>query len=227
MSDVFTIGHSNHAASAFLTLLRQHGVHAVADVRSAPYSRFNPQFRREALRRELMAASIAYVYLGGELGGRSDDPTCYREGRICYERVAKTQNFNDGLQRLEEGMAKHRIALMCAEKEPLHCHRTLLVAQALDERGVAVSHIHADGRLESHCDAMDRLLDAARLPAADDLLAQSRADLVAAAIRWQTVRRHTGQSRPATRRRRLPPDNAQPRRTRGVPAQIDLALWRP
>lgn len=188
MPDVFTIGHSNHAASAFLTLLRQHGVNAVADVRSVPYSRFNPQFRREALRRELMAAGIAYVYLGGELGGRSDDPTCYREGRICYERVAKTQHFNDGLRRLEEGMAKHRIAMMCAEKEPLHCHRTLLVAQALDERGVAVSHIHADGRLESHCGAMDRLLDAARLPAADDLLAQSRADLVAAAIRWQTVR---------------------------------------
>ena len=188
MPDVFTIGHSNHPASAFLTLLRQHGVHAVADVRSVPYSRFNPQFRREALRRELMAAGIAYVYLGGELGGRSDDPTCYREGRICYERVAKTRNFNDGLQRLEAGMAKHRIALMCAEKEPLHCHRTLLVAQALDERGVSVSHIHADGCLESHASAMDRLLDAARLPAADDLLAQSRADLVAAAIRWQTAR---------------------------------------
>ena len=223
MPDVFTIGHSNHAASAFLTLLRQHGVHAVADVRSVPYSRFNPQFRREALRRELMAAGIAYVFLGGELGGRSDDPTCYREGRICYDQVSKTQNFNDGLRRLEEGMAKHRIALMCAEKEPLHCHRTLLVAQALDERGVAVSHIHADGRLESHCDAMDRLLDAARLPAADDLLAQSRTDLVAAAIRWQTVRRHTGQSRPPTRRRRLPPDNAQPRRTRGCHSVLWLA----
>lgn len=188
MPDVFTIGHSNHAASAFLTLLRQHGVHAVADVRSVPYSRFNPQFRREALRRELIAAGIAYVYLGGELGGRSDDPTCYREGRICYERVAKTRNFNDGLQRLEEGMAKHRVALMCAEKEPLHCHRTLLVAQALDERGVSVSHIHADGCLESHASAMDRLLDAARLPTEDDLLVQSREALVATAIRWQTAR---------------------------------------
>ena len=187
-ADVLTIGHSNHAVADFLALLRQHAVSAVADVRSAPYSRFNPQFNRETLRRALTDADIAYVYLGRELGGRSDDPACYRDGRICYDRVAETQNFKDGLRRLETGMAEHRIALMCAEKEPLHCHRTLLVSQALDVDGVHVSHIHADGRLESHASAMDRLLATVRLPAEGDLLAQPRADLVAAAIRWQTER---------------------------------------
>ena len=188
MPDVFTVGHSNHPATAFLALLHKHRVSAVADVRSAPYSRFNPQFNRKALQRELMDADIAYVYLGRELGGRTDDPACYRDGRICYERVAETQNFKDGLRRLQEGMTEHRIALMCAEKEPLHCHRTLLVAQALDVGGVEVSHIHADGRLESHPNTMDRLLDSASLPRENDLLAQSRADLVAAAIQWQTAR---------------------------------------
>ena len=187
-SNVLTIGHSNHAVADFLALLRRHAVTAVADVRSAPYSRFNPQFSREALRHALTEAGIAYVYLGRELGGRSDDPACYQEGRIRYDRVAATRNFKDGLRRLEAGIREHRVALMCAEKEPLHCHRTLLVAQALDARGVAVSHIHAGGRSESHASAMDRLLAAARLPAEGDLLAQSRADLVAAAIRWQTAR---------------------------------------
>ena len=188
MAEVFTIGHSNHATVDFLALLHQHDVHAVADVRSAPYSRFNPQFNRDGLRRELTAAGIAYVYLGRELGGRSDDPACHVEGRICYERVAETQRFKDGLCRLEKGMAKHRVALMCAEREPLHCHRTLLVAQALDVRDVKVWHIHSDGHLESHARAMDRLLSAARLPAEGDLLRQSRAALVAAAIRDQTTR---------------------------------------
>ena len=187
-SPVLTIGHSNHAAADFLALLRQHAVTALADVRSAPYSRFNPQFNRETLRRTLTDAGIAYVYLGRELGGRSDDPACYRNGRICYDRVAETRNFKDGLRRLETGMAEHRIALMCAEKEPLHCHRTLLVSQALDADGVEVSHIHADGRLESHAGAMDRLLAAVQLPAEGDLLEQSRADLVATAIRWQAAR---------------------------------------
>ena len=187
-ADILTIGHSNHAVANFLALLRQHAVSAVADVRSAPYSRFNPQFNRETLRRGLTDADIAYVYLGRELGGRSDDPACYRDGRICYDRVAETQNFKDGLRRPETGMEEHRIALMCAEKEPLYCHRTLLVSQALDIDGVSVSHIHADGRLETHAGAMDRLLAAVRLPAEGDLLEQSRADLVAAAIRWQTAR---------------------------------------
>ena len=190
MAEVFTIGHSNHAAVDFLALLHQHDVHAVADVRSVPYSRFNPQFNRDALRRDLTAAGIAYVYLGRELGGRSDDPACYVEGRICYERVAETQNFKDGLCRLEKGMADHRIALMCAEKDPLHCHRTLLVAQTLDLGGTSVEHIHSDGHLESHAHAMDRLLSAVRLPTegSGDLLRQSRAALVAAAIRDQTTR---------------------------------------
>ena len=133
-SHVLTIGHSNHAAADFLALLRQHAATAVADVRSAPYSRFNPQFNREALRHALTEAGIAYVYLGRELGGRSDNPACYEGGRIRYDRVAETRNFKDGLRRLESGIREHRVALMCAEKEPLHCHRTLLVSQALDAR---------------------------------------------------------------------------------------------
>ena len=189
MSGVFTIGHSSHAIADFLALLGQHAVSAVADVRSTPFSRFNPQFNREVLHRKLTAAGIAYVYLGSELGGRSADPTCYEGGRICYDRVAKTPSFQDGLRRLEKGMAEHRIALMWAEKEPLHCHRSLLVAQAWDTQGVCISHIHANGSLDRHASAMDRLLDVACLPSeGDDLLAQPRAELVATAIRWQTAR---------------------------------------
>ena len=188
MASVFTVGHSNHAVEDFLALLRQHAVTVVADVRSAPYSRFNPHFNREALRSELHDAGIGYVYLGSELGGRSDDPECYRNGRICYDRVAQTLRFQDGLRRLAKGMAEHRIALMCAEKEPLHCHRTLLVAQALDAEGTEISHIHADGKLESHTAAMDRLLASFDLPAHGNLLGDSRAALVETAIREQTAR---------------------------------------
>ena len=103
-SHVLTIGHSNHAAADFLALLRRHAATAVADVRSAPYSRFNPQFNRETLRHALTEAGIAYVYLGLELGGRSDDPACYEDGRIRYDRVAETRNFKDGLRRLESGI---------------------------------------------------------------------------------------------------------------------------
>ena len=188
MASVLTIGHSNHAIVDFLRLLREHAVGVVADVRSAPYSRFNPHFNREALPPELRGAGIGYVYLGSELGGRSDDPACYRNSRICYDRVVETSRFQNGLRRLAKGMAEHRIVLMCSEKEPLHCHRTLLVAQALNAEGVNISHIHADGELESHAAVMDRLLASFGLHPQDDLLGEPRGALVETAIRKQTMR---------------------------------------
>lgn len=156
---VLTIGHSNHEIEAFVELLRQHRVDALADVRSAPYSRFNPQFNRETFAASLKEKGVRYVYLGRELGGRSENFECYdEEGRIVFDRVAATETFKRGLARVVDGAARHRIALMCAEKEPLECHRTLLVACELDNRGVDVDHIHADGSLESHDQAMSRLI---------------------------------------------------------------------
>ena len=191
MSDVpdtvLTIGHSTHALDAFTALLRQHHVTAVADVRSAPYSRFNPQYNRKPLTEALKAQGMRYVYLGRELGGRSDDPACYEDGRVRYDRVAATESFRNGLDRVMDGAARHRIALMCAEKEPLDCHRTLLVARALDERGVDVAHIHADGVTESHKAAMDRLLDIYKLPREGDL-SGTREGLIDTAVARQAQR---------------------------------------
>ena len=155
---VLTIGHSTHPVEGFLDLLRRHGVTAVADVRAAPYSRFNPQFNRETLVGSLDARGIAYVFLGRELGGRSEDPAVYDDGRISYERLGRTRAFEKGLDRVERGAAGHRIALMCAEREPLECHRCLLVAPALDARSVSVAHVCSHGGLERHSDAMERLL---------------------------------------------------------------------
>ena len=183
---VLTIGHSTHALEAFVALLQRHQVTAVADVRSAPYSRFNPQFNRDSFADALDAQGLRYVYLGDSLGGRSGDPACYEDGRIRYDRVATTESFKRGLARVVQGAAKHRIALMCAEKEPLDCHRTLLVARALDERGVDVAHIHAGGGLERHREAMDRLLGILNLPR-DDLY-RTREELIATAVSRQAER---------------------------------------
>ena len=187
LGTVLTIGHSTHAFEVFTGLLRRHRVSAVADVRSAPYSRFNPQFNREPLIEALETVGIRYVFLGNELGGRSEDPACYEDGRIRYERVAATESFRRGLDRVVDGAARFRIALMCAEKEPLDCHRTLLVARALDAQGADVAHIHADGRLEPHGEAMDRLLDIHKLPREGDL-SGTREDLIDTAIAHQAQR---------------------------------------
>jgi uncharacterized protein (DUF488 family) len=155
---VYTIGHSNGTAEHLLEMLDQHGITAVADVRSRPYSRFNPQFNREGLAAVLKNAGREYVFLGQELGARSEDPTCYRDGRAQYALIAKTPLFERGIERLMTGMENFQLAILCAEKEPLGCHRSILIARYLHERGILVRHILEDGSLEDHDASLLRLL---------------------------------------------------------------------
>ncbi len=184
--EVLTIGHSTHAFQRFADLLSAHGVTAIADVRSAPYSRYQPEFNRELLHRSLADTGIAYVFLGTELGARPNDPSLYEDGRVQFDRVAATERFHDGLDRVLQGATRYRLALMCAEKEPLDCHRTLLVGRELEARGVLISHILVDGQLEPSLVAMSRLLRLFKLPEED--LFRTRDDLVAEACRQQSKR---------------------------------------
>ncbi|MEU6153730.1 DUF488 domain-containing protein [Actinosynnema sp. NPDC047251] len=148
-------------------LLRQHKVTAIADVRSVPVSRFTPQFNRSSIQRGLHEVDIKYAFLGRELGARTEDSACYIDGRVQYDRLAKTPEFASGIERLLKGAHTERIAVMCTEGEPLDCHRTVLVARVLTEHGVTVDHIHSDGRIESHYSAMERLMAMFGLAEAD------------------------------------------------------------
>ena len=154
---IFTVGHSTHAFEDFVSLLERHVVDAIADVRSVPYSRWQPQFNREDLAAALKPRGIAYVFLGKELGARSDDPKCYENGQVQYRALAETPLFQSGIKRVQDGSRHRRIALMCAEKDPLDCHRTILVARELVASGLDVTHILEDGSLEPHDETMKRL----------------------------------------------------------------------
>ncbi|MCP9456721.1 MAG: DUF488 domain-containing protein [Nitrospira sp.] len=178
-SVIYTIGHSTHTIEKFLDLLERNKVTAIADVRSRPYSRHNPQFNKDALSAELKKRGIVYVFVGKELGARSDDPSCYEGGQVRYARLAKTSVFKAGIERVLSGAQKYRIALMCAEKEPLDCHRTLLVSPALERHGVSIVHILSDGSTEAHPQTMARLLDLVGLPQVD--MFRSHDELVATA----------------------------------------------
>jgi uncharacterized protein (DUF488 family) len=180
---IFTIGHSTHSLDAFVALLKAHGISALGDVRSAPFSRFNPQFNKTDLEAGLKRHGIGYIFLGRELGARSNDPSCYENGRVQYERLARTDAFRQGIDRVMRAIQEHRLALMCAEKEPLECHRTLLVARAIEAQGVSVTHILGDGRLETQGETMERLLDVTGLPHED--LFCSRQELITQALARQ------------------------------------------
>lgn len=196
---LFTIGHSNHPVDRFLELLAAHGVTALADVRSHPVSRFNPQYNRGALEAALEGAGIAYRYLGRELGARTNDPNCIVEGKVSYARVAQTEAFRRGLAGLREAMDLQRVALMCAEKDPLACHRTILVARPLFEAGVPVVHLLADGSTEPHEGAIARLLRELGLRAEDlhrDALVAEAYRLRGERMAWRPTARTGSGARP-------------------------------
>lgn len=158
MNTLFTVGHSTHPIENFIGLLKRHRVTALADVRSHPYSRHFPQFSKDALKRALIANGVSYVFLGKELGARSDNPACYRNGRADYELISKEPSFLAGLNRLKAGLLTNQIAIMCAEKDPLECHRAILVGRQMTLHNTDVVHILADGKTESHGSLEDRML---------------------------------------------------------------------
>ena len=164
---IATIGHSTLTTEAFLKLLHANGVTAICDVRSSPYSRMNPQYNREPLRDALQKHEIAYFFLGKELGARPDDPSCYKDHRVQYALLEKTALFREGLEKVYEIRKQYHAALMCAEKDPLSCHRTILVSRALIKTGVRIEHLLADGTTETHEQAMTRLLQELGLPEMD------------------------------------------------------------
>ena len=158
MPTIYTVGHSNHPIGNFISLLTDNGITALADVRSQPFSRRCPQFNKQRLAAILAQHGVAYVFVGQELGARSNDDSCYDHGQVQYQRLAATPLFKQGIDRVLTGAEKFRVALMCAEKEPLDCHRTLLVSRALERRGASIAHILADGSIEPQAQTMTRLI---------------------------------------------------------------------
>jgi uncharacterized protein (DUF488 family) len=188
---LLSVGHSNHDWSAFVALLRGASVTSLADVRSSPYSRRHPHFNKGPLEEGLCEHGIAYVFLGNLLGGRPASPALYDdEGRVDYERVRRTTEFQHGLERLTHGLSGQTVAFLCSEEDPLDCHRGLMIAPALAARGFTPGHLRKDGSIETNEAMEGRLLRETRVGAglldglfAAMLTAEDRRALLAEAYR--------------------------------------------
>ena len=156
---LFTVGHSNLSIEDFIDLLREYRVNAIADVRSHPYSGYLPHFNRDLLKLELLKAKIKYVFLGEQLGARPKDLSCYINGKAVYKKIADSDSFKVGIERILTGVNTYSIALMCSEKDPLSCHRTILICKHLRRFEIDIAHIIDRNSLESHSDLENRLLD--------------------------------------------------------------------
>ncbi len=157
-NSIFTIGYAALAIERFIELLRLYCITILADVRSQPYSRYSPEYSRDPLKVLLEKSGIRYVFMGKELGARRDEPECYEDSKARYDLIVKTPAFREGIARLKRGALKYRIALLCAEKDPITCHRSILVSRELSREGVNVQHIRHDCSLESQQQLEQRLL---------------------------------------------------------------------
>ena len=162
---VLTIGHSNHEASWFVSLLALHNVEVLVDIRSKPVSRHFPHFDLPEIRKLMKSVGVRFVYLGRELGGRPSDTRMYdAEGHVLYWRLAESDSFTKGIHRVEAGSRRYTIALMCSEEDPLGCHRRLLVGRVLKERGIHADHIRGDGTIELEETVVRRETDLKQMP---------------------------------------------------------------
>jgi uncharacterized protein (DUF488 family) len=144
---LYTIGHGNAEANAFLALLRQYEIELLVDTRSQPYSRYNPQFNRETLKQTVNEAGIAYVFMGDAIGGRPAGAEFYfPSGKVDYDLLEQAEFYQAGLEKLLALAAECRVAFMCSEADYHHCHRYNLITRTLVRSGVEVTHILHSGR---------------------------------------------------------------------------------
>ncbi|MDO8546588.1 MAG: DUF488 domain-containing protein [Nitrospirales bacterium] len=158
---LFSIGHSNHPLEAFLGLLKMHSIEILIDARSYPYSKYAPHFASPSLSEAVAEVGAKYLFMGDELGGRPQEDEFYDdEGHVLYCRLSQSQNFLEGIRRLEEEMKGHCVAILCSEEDPSCCHRRLLVGRVLAERGIVLKHIRGNGRVQMDSEIVGKgLLD--------------------------------------------------------------------
>lgn len=149
---VYTIGYGNRSIQDFIALLHRYEILYLVDIRSQPYSRFNPDYSQKALQQHLKQHGIGYIYMGQELGGRPVDEDCYNEdGTVNYEKLAEKPFYQSGIERIETAYTKQlHVVLMCSELKPTECHRGKLIGDSLTEKGIDVKHIDEAGETTSH-----------------------------------------------------------------------------
>jgi len=155
---LFTIGYGARTLEEFIAALKANRIEYLIDVRSAPYSKFKPEFSKDLLQHQVERAGIRYLFMGDTLGGQPKDPDCHTDGKVDYDKVRAQSFFQKGVERLRKAFQQQRpVALMCSEGRPEQCHRSKLIGEALAAAGIPVCHIDEDGCLLTQTQVIDRL----------------------------------------------------------------------
>lgn len=150
-STTYSIGHGNKKIEEFIKELKSFEIDYLLDLRSKPYSKWNPHFNQNDLKAALQNEDIKYVFVGHQLGGLPDDNTCYdAHGKVVYDQIRDKEFFKQGIERLiKADRNKNRIALMCSEAKPSECHRSKLIGKELQNHQIELLHIVGPNKLKS------------------------------------------------------------------------------
>lgn len=156
---IYTIGHGSRKIDEFIRILKDFEIEYLIDVRSLPYSKFNPQFNQNDLKHSLIENHITYVFMGDNIGGRPKDATCYDEdGKIDYDKVKVKDFFQHGIDRLKTAYSKDiPVVIMCSESKPTECHRSKLIGRFLATEGIFLMHIDEKGKVRTQADVINEL----------------------------------------------------------------------
>ena len=159
--EIFTIGHSNYNVEKLIDMLRYYNINCVVDIRGTPYSKYNIQFDKEAIRYTLTNAGFVYIYMGKELAAKRIRKNSYNnEGYSNFEEVIKEEEFKRGVERLKNGCEKgYKIILLGAMQDPIRCHRSILVGRELVKNDFDVKHILDDYSIVTQDDIEEMLLN--------------------------------------------------------------------
>ena len=150
---IFTVGYGGRTSDEFIVLLKRYGIETLVDVRSQPYSKFNPDFTRSLLSKTLARTGQDYVFMGDSLGGRPDDESCFVAGKLDAARCEERDWYQRGIRDLKALARERRVAIMCSEKDPANCHRSYVVGKILaKDADIAVAHIDKAGELKSQAE---------------------------------------------------------------------------
>ena len=161
MNTIFTIGYTGFDIQNFIDTLKNHEINVVIDVRSSPYSERYPSYNKNTLETKLKENGIYYRNYVSEFGARQENKKFYSgEGYLDFELFAKSEQFLSGVEKIKNSISKgYKVVLLCAEKEPIQCHRTILVSRAFSDAGYNIVHLMPNNQSKSQKKIEHELLD--------------------------------------------------------------------
>lgn len=160
INSIYTIGYSAFLINEFIDTIKRYNVSCVIDVRSSPFSNYYSDYNKDVFKNTLKQHNILYRNYVNEFGARQTNPIFYSGDIVDFDKFIKSSQFLEGISKVKKGIELgYNFVLMCAEKDPIKCHRSIMLGKGFSNNGFDVKHIISKSELESQKELEERLLE--------------------------------------------------------------------